>query len=323
MFMNHPKVTAIVACYNHARFVPEALNSVKAQDYPSIELVVMDDCSKDNSVAVIQEWLKQNWPEATLIAHKTNVGVCRTLNDALRHAHGKHIRLLAADDVWLPQTLGGQVELMEESSAEVGVVYSDAYTMNASGETLQEMFIASHRKAQGILDGWLFETLLQSNFIPAMTALIRRSCFEAVGTYDESLAFEDWDMWLRISHEFRFRYYPEATARYRIVGTSMMRTMSGQILESRNKILIKCLRQGWLTGKIKEAAIYHQNQAAWKACQEGGPKKLAQAAEALRWKITPKNLLLFLRVLLGVPYGLCIKLLGNVQPLRPHDETPV
>src|SRR4051812_1024831 len=86
-----PLVTVYVACYNHARFVIEALESVRIQNYPRIQLIVSDDCSRDDSVAVIRRWLDQHWPDAQFITHAVNRGICATFNEILQQATGKYV----------------------------------------------------------------------------------------------------------------------------------------------------------------------------------------------------------------------------------------
>ncbi len=115
-----PLVTAAVVCYNQARFVIEALESVKAQTYLNLHLVLVDDCSTDGSAEIIRHWLDCHCPDAVFVTHKTNMGICRALNDALSNAKGRYIRLLAADDRWMPNTLLRQVEAMEAIPEDVG-----------------------------------------------------------------------------------------------------------------------------------------------------------------------------------------------------------
>lgn len=220
-----PLVTVIAVCYNHARFVIECLDSIRAQTYPHVQIIIMDDCSGDDSVAAIRDWIKCNGIECNFIVHEQNQGVCRTFNEALDLAKGKYISIIATDDSWLPDKLSRQVALMENVPDNVGIVYSDAYQMNEHGQRLPEMFIAAHRPFETMPEGDLRECLVVSNFIPAMTTLIRRAVYDCVGRYDERLAYEDWDFWLRAACHFHFIYSSHPSANYRILETSMMRTL--------------------------------------------------------------------------------------------------
>ena len=138
---------------------------------------------------------------------------------------------------------------MEASGEDVGVLYSDALQIDENGELLPEKFIETHRPLTTMPEGWIFDTLVQGNFIPAMTAVIRLSCFAVVGDADESLLTEDWYLWLRISRQFKFKFFPEPTAYYRLVQSSMVRTLEDKIVDSEHRMLVKCLRFGWLSGE--------------------------------------------------------------------------
>ena len=187
-----------------------------------------DDASRDDSAAVIQAWLaKSNIPHRFL-RNTTNQGLCRSLNKALSHARGKHICCIAADDVWLPDKLLTQVKMMERLPEKVGVVYSDALQMDEGGEILPERFTAANKSFAVMPQGNILQTLWEGNFIPAMTTLVRRECYNRVGLFDENLFFEDWDMWLRIAHCFEFAYSDCVSAKYRLVSSSMVRAQFGQ-----------------------------------------------------------------------------------------------
>jgi glycosyltransferase involved in cell wall biosynthesis len=223
-----PLVSAIALCYNHSAFVVQCLESIRAQTYPNIELIIMDDCSTDDSVAIIENWISRQGIDCTFVVHRQNQGLCRTLNEAIRLAHGEYISLIATDDTWLPGKLSRQVAMMESAADSVGVVYSDAYQINDHGERLPDMFMDGYRRFLAVPEGDLKERLVVGNFIPAMTTLIRRTVYERVGYYDELLLFEDWDFWLRVAEHFTFAFSPYPSANYRILPTSMARTMLGQ-----------------------------------------------------------------------------------------------
>lgn len=218
-----PLVTIIAVCYNHERFVAECLDHIRAQDYPHVQIVIVDDCSRDGSVRAIREWIAASGIDCQFIAHERNQGVCRTFNEAVRLARGKYISLIATDDTWMPDKISRQVALMEALPDEVGVLYSDAYQIDEHGRRLPQTFIEAHRRQP--LEGDLFDTLAVANFIPAMTTLIRRSVFDRVGPYDERLVFEDFDFWMRAAEHYRFAFSDVPSACYRVLQTSMVRTV--------------------------------------------------------------------------------------------------
>jgi len=187
--------------------------------------------------------------------------------------------MVAADDVWQPDKTSRQVEMMEQMPGDVGVLYSDAFQIDENGESLPQMFIESHRESVVPPEGFLFDMLWEGNFIPAMTTLIRRDCFTKVGTYDEDLCFEDWDMWMRISRIFRFAYDKTPAAKYRVVSTSAFRTRFEAMRRSVELLKVKYLFRGWLNaGQERSAAL----------ALEGSVSRLYQLGShiSLRWKIT-------------------------------------
>lgn len=298
-----PLVTVAVGCYNHARFVVSALESVRAQTYPRIQLIIWDDNSRDNSAAVIREWIGANGVECTFLAHARNYGVCRSLNEALGLAQGKYFAFVAADDIWLPEKTARQVAMLEGLPEDFGLVYSDAYQMNEAGELLPERFIETWRSEPSRPEGWVFDELLESDFIPAMSTLIRRSCLAAVGNYDERLCFEDWDMWIRLARRFRFAYSPEPSAKYRIVGTSMMRTRSKQMEDSIARMWIKFLGQGMLNQGQRGEIIDRLQRYLVSGYARGEKMRVSYAAQLWRHRPRALMLVLWMCLALRVPFS--------------------
>src|SRR6478609_1618577 len=101
--MESPLISVICICYNHAAFVVEAMDSVRSQNYPYIQLIVCDDASTDTSKDVIKAYLKDL--DILFIDHAVNLGNCRTFNEALSFANGKYVIDLAADDKLVFNTL--------------------------------------------------------------------------------------------------------------------------------------------------------------------------------------------------------------------------
>ncbi|HMD53870.1 MAG TPA: glycosyltransferase, partial [Phycisphaerae bacterium] len=249
-------MTVIAPCYNHERFVRECLESIRMQDYPNLQIIVTDDCSKDASPSVIREWIKANPSlQVTFIQSKKNRGLCSVLNDALKVATGKYIAMTNTDDVWKPSKIRKQMEFMESLPEKTAVLYSDAYLMDENGALLPKRFIESYRSFDHMPEGDIHEVMWNGNFIPVMTTLIRRSAFEKVGLHDESLFYEDWDLWLRISKDFHFAYYPFPTARYRIVTASMAHSGVDRIRLSDEIIFTKNLLNGSIPKSVRNKAF--------------------------------------------------------------------
>ena len=131
---NKSLVTVICLCYNHENFVTESLFSVMNQDYAFVELIIVDDCSTDNSKNIIKKWLL-DYPEVRFISNEINLGNTKSFNKALQCAKGDYIIDLAADDVLLPNCISLQVKAFENSAFKnLGIVYGNAELINEKGD---------------------------------------------------------------------------------------------------------------------------------------------------------------------------------------------
>lgn len=212
--MAAPLVSVICLCYNHGRFVEEAVQSVLNQTYPNIELLVVDDASTDDSAQRITA-LAQQAPSIKTFLFTINHGHCKAFNRALNMVSGSFIIDLAADDVLLPDRVAKGVAELERLGVSYGVHFSDAEYIDASGKHL---FNHSHNYPhETIPAGDIYIELIRRYFICPPTMLFRRSVLEALGGYDETLSYEDFDFWIRSSREYRYAYTPEVLIKKRVV----------------------------------------------------------------------------------------------------------
>jgi glycosyltransferase involved in cell wall biosynthesis len=210
--------------FNHERYIGEALQSVGEQTYRNIELIVIDDGSTDGTPGVIEAYIEKNSGRKIRYVSKANEGVCRTLNLGLGMATGDYVAILASDDVWLPERLARQLEFME-NNRHVGMVFADAWFIDYTRRTYARW---SDYKPEirnlfknGIQESDLYARMLTQPLIPALTVLVRRSVLLEVGFFDDSLAYEDHDLWLRIAMKYPLGYIDSPLACYRLHGTNI------------------------------------------------------------------------------------------------------
>ncbi len=203
-------VSLVIATFNHARFLGEALDSALAQTLEGVEVVVVDDGSTDDTPAVLASYAGR-----IQVIRQPNRGLAAARNAGLAAARGTYVGFLDADDVLMPTKLAEQVALLEGAPT-VGWTYCDALIETiATGTEMR----ASERFGYGarMLDGWLFPELIHGNFIPAIAPLVRRTVLDAAGGFDDRLTtLEDWDLWLRLSLIAEARYRPAVLVRYRV-----------------------------------------------------------------------------------------------------------
>ncbi|MGI4831850.1 MAG: glycosyltransferase family 2 protein [Janthinobacterium lividum] len=212
-----PLVTIVALCHNHAPFLRAALDSIRQQDYPALEVWLVDNGSTDGSPALLRAYAQAN-PGWHLLLLPENLGNCRAFNQAFWQSRGEFVVDFATDDVLLPQRLRQQVALFQALPTDYGMVYSNCELLSESGQSLGPYYRLS--SAGGRLpqpaSGWVFADVLARFFISTPTMLLRRACLAALGGYDERLSYEDFDFWVRASRDWRFQYQDVVTTRKRL-----------------------------------------------------------------------------------------------------------
>ncbi|SMD36404.1 Glycosyltransferase involved in cell wall bisynthesis [Reichenbachiella faecimaris] len=203
--MENPLVSVICLCYNQARFVQEALDSVMTQSYDSIELIIVDDASSDGSQNEIDNWLSKH-TGISFLPIKENLGSTVAFNQGLKLATGKYIIDLAADDILLADRIEKQVRFFEKQAKKVGVIYSNGTYISEVGEKLQTHFDKDRLMPY---EGNIYENVIDTYFIPTPTMMMRKDVLDELNGYDESLAYEDFDFWVRSSRNWNYAYQPE------------------------------------------------------------------------------------------------------------------
>lgn len=221
---NNPLVTVICLCYNQEDYVVESLNSVLNQSYGFIELIIVDDLSTDNSKKTILNWLKKN-PKIQFISNESNLGITKSFNKALEFAKGEYIIDLAADDVLLTHCVASQIKAFSTSSFKnLGVVYGNAELISEKGSFDSYYFPVNYQKkvAKKRITGDIYKNVLSDFYsMCSVSAMIKKSVLDHLGGYDESLAYEDLDFWLRASRIFEFDFIDEPIMQKRIVTKSL------------------------------------------------------------------------------------------------------
>lgn len=235
--MEKPLVTVVVGCYNHSRYIVECLNSIKAQTYNNIELLIGDDASPDNSVEVIDHWLQENNYPAKTVYHDKNTGVVKMLNECMEHVHGKHVKFIAADDFLEATSIEKCVTMLEDIGDDLGMVFTDFVTIDENSRKIEDLF--TYKNADFFEDEYFLNKtqLLHRNIIIAPTVLLRTSVLNDTGPYRENFILEDHDRWLRINEKKRIGFINEKLCYYRVLPTSVTSTRRNQMVEE--DILLK------------------------------------------------------------------------------------
>lgn len=203
-------VTVVIPCFRQAHFLPEAIESVLAQDHGAVEIVVVDDGSPDNVGEVTARY------PGVKYLRQPNGGLAAARNAGLKEAGGEFLLFLDADDRLLPEAIGrGLAELRADSKAMMA-----AGTWRLIGEAGEALPADPPRQPPEA-----FPALLESCFISTPAAVLyRRELFGRIGGFDpEVSASADYDLYLRTAAAFPVRLHPHAVAEYRRHGANMTR----------------------------------------------------------------------------------------------------
>jgi glycosyltransferase involved in cell wall biosynthesis len=220
----NPLVSVICLCYNHANFVEEAIRSVLSQTYSNIQLIIVDDASTDDSVTIIRKLIDQH-PHVEVLFLKENLGNCKAFNQGLKLAKGDFIVDFATDDVMMPDRIIKQVDFFKTLDPSYGVVFTDAVYIDEAGVVLHNHneYLFQKRLINEIPQGEIYPSVLSTYFISSPTMLSRKEVFVSLQGYDEDLAYEDFDFWIRSARNFKYGFLNERLTKVRRSKKSMSR----------------------------------------------------------------------------------------------------
>ena len=201
-----PWVSIVIPAYNHATYLDQAVQSILKQDYNNVELIVLDDGSTDNTLEVLSKYEDLFFWES-----QQNMGQANTLNKGWRMAKGEILGFISADDALLPGAVSKAVDCLK-SNPDAVLSYSDFNLIDADSRVIRRV-----RTPEFSYDNMVVKITCP----PGPGAFFRRSAFEVVGLWDNSLKIMlDYDYWLRLGLIGRFVRIPEVLAQYRVHDSS-------------------------------------------------------------------------------------------------------
>ncbi|MHB1653826.1 MAG: glycosyltransferase family 2 protein [Desulfitobacteriaceae bacterium] len=206
-----PSVSVVIPTFNHELYVNQAVESVLAQGYPNVQVLVVDDGSRDNTAAILKPYLSR-----IQYVYKENGGTSSALNRGLSLANGQYICWLSADDAFLPGKIARQVALME-SDPKLGFSYTSFSVIDGYGRKQHDVHSAYFQ------DKWdMIKHLMEGCFINGSSVMMRRSALERVGGFDEGLPqAHDYDLWFRFLRYYSCGFLDELLLAYRWHGENM------------------------------------------------------------------------------------------------------
>lgn len=240
-----PAVSVVVPTYNHRDYVLDALSSVFDQTFTDTEVIVVDDGSEDDTDAVLAPLR-----DAGRIRYfrQANAGQAAARNRGLAEARGRYVAFLDDDDLWPPDRLAWQVELLESDAACV-MVYGDFLK-------LRDGRAEPHAGKHGPSGAVTREFRTRNWLVSPGQALMRTTAVRSIGGFDRAIwGSDDWDLYIRLSRKGEFQYRPRVALHYRIheamASRSAVRHAANHLLVVRRHIgwdLPMLVRHQWLAG---------------------------------------------------------------------------
>ena len=243
-------VSVIVPCYNQARFLSEAIESILQQEYSMLEVIVIDDGSSDDTAGVATSYRDVRF------IRQSNQGLSKARNKGLIESRGEYVTFLDADDRLLPRAIETGVRALDQNP-DWALVYGHYRYIDANGDILP----VPARRPVIIEDS--YEGLLRHNFICMHGAVMyRRAVLELVGGFNPSLRFcEDYDLYLRIARLFPIGSHDELVAEYRIHGQAASRNHAGMLKTGIKVLHSQC---HYIKENERYRRAYEEGLRAWR-----------------------------------------------------------
>ena len=317
MKIEEPLVSVIIPVLNGQRFIGRTLDSVLGQTYPSLEVVVADDGSTDQTAAIVESAAARD--DRVRFFQKPHSGLPATRNFAIDKARGSLIAPLDADDLWHPDKIARQVARLNSSPPEVGLVYCWSVEIDEDDFLMPPVLDKCTAEGNVIVDLAARGNFLENASVP----LIRRSYLDTVGGYDASFnkGSEDWKLNLSLAEICQFAVVPSHLVGYRRSRTSMSRNtlaMEKSIDDVERWIIAK-----WpdLPAAAKRQMFYNSNYYLAHQSLTTNDLRSAVRYQLASIKAEPRALLSATNLMLSV--RLTARLLKIKRTAMPFQKRPV
>ena len=205
--MGNPTVSVVMAAYNHANFISQAISSVLSQSWQDFELIVIDDGSSDRTQEIVT-----GFGDPVRYIYQANQGQGGARNTGIANARGEYICFLDDDDLWLPNCLETVMAVLQPRP-EVGALYAACQVIDGEGNPLPQIM------SRVVEPGEMYAALVEGGWFPPLVVTVRKSVLDDVGPLDLSLrGTDDWELWLRVASKHVFIGISDVVALYRMHG---------------------------------------------------------------------------------------------------------
>jgi GT2 family glycosyltransferase len=266
-------ITVNVVTYNSSKYVLETLESVKAQTYQNIELIITDDCSTDNTVAICEQWIRQNngrFPRCELITGEENEGIPANCNRGLKAAKGEWIKGIAGDDILDINCIQNFIDysrMNPEASVISGSIQFFSYTFSKENFGIRIRPEEYTIFRPGISAEQQYNILLRRCFVWGSSLIIKKAALMNVGGYDTNYRWiEDWPVFLKLTKAgYKIHGTNKLCVYYRRHDTSVLSDPKNKIF-SENYKRIRAFRLDYIYPNITVAERIAHNIEYFRHC---------------------------------------------------------
>lgn len=253
-----PKISVLIPTYNCAATIQESIDSVLNQTYKDLEIVVVDDGSTDNTRALLE-----GYGDKVRYFYQANAGAVRARLYGLHQALGQYIAIIDADDIWFPEKLKIEVEVLD-TNPEIDLIFTDFQDFSKDGFSPKSCFDANkvfrkiparsmsekYPSAKIFLRDIMYD-YMQGNFILPSTLLVRKSsCFKFRMFTDQLAIREQYEFCLRTLHELKVAFIDEVLVHRRFRGTNI--TLNTRLFHERTILACqKAIQYPWMDGRCR------------------------------------------------------------------------
>lgn len=216
-----PLVSILVPSYNHEPYIIECLESIRRLNYPRLELLVSDDCSKDGTFVLAETWAERNatrFEQVRIVRQGANIGLVPNLQYLFDHALGTYLAYIASDDLFLETALTERVRILE-CEPDIDGIFGNAQAIAVNGAVLAQEYIPRRLQRELASSTLMISSLLLQFRLPGPVMMLRkRAVLEggSLGKLPADIFSDDIYIYTRLASLKRLRFFNKPVAKYRI-----------------------------------------------------------------------------------------------------------
>lgn len=214
-----PIISVIIPMYNAEKFISETINSVLKQTLVDIEIILVDNCSIDNTKEIVESFIKLDCRVRLIELEYNSGGPARPRNIGVENSKGEYLAFLDADDIWLPNKLEKQLKFMKENNLNFsshGASFINEESEKIRSNNILKNYYRRYKK-------YNLEQLIKGNFIYLSSTILKKDIIEKFNEEEHCISVEDYYLWLNLFNKkgVNYAYFNENFLKYRIVNNSI------------------------------------------------------------------------------------------------------